>query len=186
MQQGRTPKIRPRFLFHYCPPCLGWFGSGNAMLNLSSNSRSCAPRRAELHREEHRSQPNCRAAPGIARYRPDHRTSGGAPCRAPKRSGRNGLARRGIATVTGRRRIIILSLGNRREKRQSCGEEQRDTKSRHSSYPGQEKSVEDYRRRPSTSSVTRRATVMARKNGPTTASRLAKLRANGSTGTMSP
>ena len=43
-----------------------------------------------------------------------------------------------------------------------------------------------YRRRSASSMLTSRATVMARNNGPTTDSRLARLRANGSTGTKSP
>jgi ATP-dependent DNA ligase len=47
-------------------------------------------------------------------------------------------------------------------------------------------SAQGYRRRSASSMLTSRATVMARKNGPMTDSRLARLRANGSTGTISP
>ena len=46
--------------------------------------------------------------------------------------------------------------------------------------------LRSYRRRSASSMLTSRATVMARKIGPITDSRLAKLRANGSIGTMSP
>ena len=50
------------------------------------------------------------------------------------------MARRRIGAVTRRGRIIILSPSNRREEQEGCGEEQRQTESRHSelSQPGED------------------------------------------------
>jgi len=88
--------------------------------------------------------PDCGTAPGIARNRPDKSTSGRASCRALKRPGRDGLARRTRTrrvAITRRRVILgIESVGNRRcfcrdiEAGQHCNSQEESRKARHSGH----------------------------------------------------